>query len=77
MEQKRFSLEELKGFDGKNGKPAYVCYKGKVYDVSVSDQWTDGDHMGHLAGKDLTEDMEIAPHADDVMGRMKIVGVMV
>jgi predicted heme/steroid binding protein len=32
--------------------------------------------MGHVAGQDLTEDMEIAPHADDVMEKMKAVGVL-
>ena len=35
-----------------------------------------GDHMGHLAGQDLTEEMDIAPHADDVMEKMKVVGVL-
>ncbi len=73
---KKFTVDELRGFDGKAGRPAYVGYKGKVYDVSVSDQWGDGDHMGHEAGRDLTEDMDIAPHADDVMQKMKVVGVL-
>jgi predicted heme/steroid binding protein len=73
---KKFSVEELRNFDGKGGKPAYVGYKGKVYDVSDSDQWLEGDHMGHAAGLDLTLDMEIAPHADDVMQKMKVVGVL-
>ena len=72
----KFTLDELRQFDGKNGRPAYVGYKGKVYDVSDSDQWIDGDHMGHVAGQDLTEEMDIAPHADDVMEKMKAVGVL-
>jgi predicted heme/steroid binding protein len=53
-----------------------VGYKGKVYDVTESSQWSDGDHLGHEAGKDLTEQMEIAPHADDVMERFKAVGTL-
>ena len=72
----KFTLDELSQFDGKNGRPAYVGYKGKVYDVTDSDQWLDGDHMGHMAGQDLTEEMDIAPHADDVMEKMKAVGVL-
>ncbi len=72
----KFTLDELRQFDGKNGRPAYVGYKGKVYDVTDSDQWIDGDHMGHVAGQDLTEEMDIAPHADDVMEKMKTVGVL-
>jgi predicted heme/steroid binding protein len=72
--QKNFSKAELSKFDGKNGQPAYVVYKGKVYDVTESTQWLDGDHMGHTAGMDLSEAMDIAPHGGDVMDRMKVVG---
>ena len=51
-EEKKFTLEELAKYDGKNGNPAYVAYSGKVYDVSESSFWTDGDHLGsHEAGK--------------------------
>ena len=45
-EMKKFTLEELAKFDGKEGRPAYVAYKGKVYDVSESWMWEDGDHQG-------------------------------
>lgn len=75
-ETRKFTTAELGEFNGKNGKPAYVAYKGKVYDVTDSSQWLDGDHLGHEAGQDLTEEMEIAPHAEDVMDRMKQVGVL-
>jgi predicted heme/steroid binding protein len=74
---REFTIQELSIFNGKDGKPAYAAYKGKVYDVTDSSQWTGGDHLGHAAGEDLTEAMEIAPHADDVMERMKAVGVLI
>jgi predicted heme/steroid binding protein len=74
---KQFTLTELSQFDGKNGKAAYVGYKGKVYDVTDSDQWLEGDHTGHEAGQDLTAQMEIAPHGDEVMQKMKTVGTLV
>ena len=45
--------------------------------MTDSSQWIDGDHLGHAAGEDLTEQMEIAPHAEDVIERMKAVGVLV
>jgi predicted heme/steroid binding protein len=73
---KTFTQNELSQFNGKNGKPAYVGYKGKVYDVTDSDQWVVGDHTGHMAGQDLTEEMEIAPHNGEVMDRMKVVGTL-
>jgi predicted heme/steroid binding protein len=77
-ELRKFTLKELEEYDGKGGKPAYIAYKGKVYDVSESSLWLDGDHLGtHQAGKDLTEDMELAPHGDEVLERAKLIGTLV
>jgi predicted heme/steroid binding protein len=76
-EVKTFTTAQVAEFNGKDGKPAYVAYKGVVYEVTGSSQWLDGDHMGHEAGNDLTDQMEIAPHSDDVMERMKKVGTLV
>jgi predicted heme/steroid binding protein len=76
-ENKTFTTTQLAEFNGKNGKPAYLAYKGVVYDVTESYQWLDGDHLGHEAGQDLTDAMDIAPHSGDVMERMKKVGTLV
>lgn len=74
-ELKKFKLSELAKYDGKEGRPAYVAYKGKVYDVTESWLWEDGDHQGlHEAGKDLTEDMEDAPHDEDNVFNFQVVG---
>jgi predicted heme/steroid binding protein len=76
--ERKFTVEELKRYDGKDGRPAYIAYKGKVYDVTEDFLWTGGDHQGeHAAGRDLTEDMALAPHGDDVVERVKLVGVLV
>jgi predicted heme/steroid binding protein len=78
--ERQFTLEELKLNDGKNGKPAYIAFKGKVYDVSDDFLWVDGDHQGeHSAGQELTEAMQHAPHMEDVLERspMKIIGILV
>jgi len=57
-----FTLEELKEFDGREGRPAYVAYEGKVYDLTESAMWPDGDHEGeHGAGGDLTSEQADAP----------------
>jgi predicted heme/steroid binding protein len=73
----KFTAQELSQFDGKDGKPAYVAYKGKVYDVADSYQWVEGEHLEHAAGQDLTKQMDVAPHGEEVMERMKIVGILV
>jgi predicted heme/steroid binding protein len=71
-------MAELAQNNGQDGKPAYVAFKGKVYDVSDSAFWLYGDHMGtHQAGKDLTQELELAPHREETLQRMKLVGVLV
>ncbi len=75
--EKQFTIEELKEYNGKNGKPAYIAYKGKIYDVTDDYLWTDGEHQGeHSAGADLTEEMSLAPHMEDVLERVKLVGTL-
>jgi predicted heme/steroid binding protein len=76
-ETKKITKSELSKFNGKNGNPAYVGYKGKVYDVTESSQWSEGNHLGHEAGIDFTESMEFAPHADDVIERFKAIGTLI
>ena len=77
-ELKKVTKQELEENNGKNGKPAYFVYKGKVYDVSQSSFWIDGDHLGmHEAGRDLTEELEMAPHREENLQRVKLVGTLV
>lgn len=75
---KKFTLQELKQYDGREGRPAYIAYKGKVYDVTESYLWLDGDHQGqHEAGKDLTEEIGLAPHGEETLEKVKLIGVLV
>ncbi|NLN76588.1 MAG: cytochrome B5 [Armatimonadetes bacterium] len=71
---KSFTGEELAKYDGTGDNPAYVAYNGKVYDVSAGQNWDGGSHYEHLAGMDLTEEMQDAPHDDDVMSEFPVVG---
>ncbi len=76
--ERKFTLEELKQYDGREGRPAYIAYKGKVYDVTDDFLWVDGDHQGqHTAGGDLTDEMSIAPHGEETLERVKLIGVLV
>jgi predicted heme/steroid binding protein len=74
-ELKTFTLEQLQRFDGTGEKPIYVAYKGKVYDLSTSPLFQGEKRMRcHLAGKDLTKDIDIAPHGEDLVFKFPVVG---
>ena len=46
VELKKFNLEELKRYNGQEGKPAYLAFEGKVYDVTDNSSWRTGNHRG-------------------------------
>lgn len=73
--ERQFTLAELSQYDGKDGKPVYIAYKGKVYDASNSRLWKTGKHAAsHVAGTDLTEALAKAPHTEAVLSRLPILG---
>ncbi len=75
--EREFTLEELEQFNGTDGKPAYFAYQGKVYEVTGSETWENGDHLGaHQAGTDLTEAMAEAPHGEEVLEACSPIGVL-
>ncbi|MDI3484390.1 MAG: hypothetical protein PWQ74_977 [Methanobacteriaceae archaeon] len=72
-----FTLEDLKKFNGKNGTPAYVACDGKVYDVSDSFLWRDGEHqVTHKGGGDLSDEISKAPHGIELLEKFPIVGIL-
>ena len=69
------TLVELAHFNGKEGAPAYIGYKGKIYDVSASKKWKNGEHMRKVkAGEDLTQMISQAPHGEEKVFTMPEVG---
>jgi len=74
---KEFSREELAKYNGKNGTPAYIGYKGNVYDVSGSSLWRSGNHQfRHHAGQDLSDGLRQAPHGEDMLERVVLIGTL-
>ncbi len=74
---RKFNKKELAKYDGKNSAPAYVAYNGKVYDVSSSFLWKNGNHqVFHTAGQDLTANLEQAPHGATLLEKFPVVGVL-
>lgn len=75
---RQFTLKELSNYDGQNGRPAYIAYAGKVYDVSKSWYWQNGTHQAlHIAGQDLTNLLAKAPHGADLLERVPLIGFII
>jgi predicted heme/steroid binding protein len=69
------ALEELAACDGRQGRPAYFAYEGKIYDVTGLGLWRDGVHYGrHRAGEDLSNVLWEAPHDEEVVLECPVVG---
>ncbi len=69
------SPESLSRFDGKEGRPGYIAYKGVIYDVTGSKLWREGNHLKkHFAGTDLTDVLRTAPHGEEKVDKMPAVG---
>jgi predicted heme/steroid binding protein len=75
MENGNCTVEGLCHFDGRDGRPAYIAYKGMIYDVTKSRLWKNGSHVTkHAAGNDLTDILKNAPHGEDKVLAMPQVG---
>ena len=69
------TLTELAAFDGEEGRPAYIAFKGKIYDISLNIFWQNGNHLDrHRAGVDLTDMISQAPHGEEHILFMPEVG---
>lgn len=73
-----FTRDDLAACHGRDSAPAFVAYRGRVYDVGGSFLWRRGRHQAlHDAGADLTEALAGAPHGDDVLDGFPVVGFVV
>ena len=78
QDKKDLTPDELLQFDGREERQAYIAYTGDVYDVSRSKLWKGGSHMKrHAAGFDLTSALSAAPHGEDRVLGMPIVGKLI
>jgi predicted heme/steroid binding protein/uncharacterized membrane protein len=76
--ERQITEDELRKCDGQEGRPAWVAFRGKVYDVSASQRWPGGTHMKrHQVGRDLTREFAAAPHDESVFQRLPLVGTLV
>jgi predicted heme/steroid binding protein len=75
MDRIELTPTQLSRFDGKEGRPAYIAYRGDIYDVTDSFLWMRGRHQAlHQAGQDLTDVLDDAPHGEDLLKRVPRIG---
>lgn len=76
--ERQFDEMELRGYNGEGNRPAYIAYRGIVYDVTDAPNWRGGMHRAlHYSGLDLTRSLRKAPHDEGVFQRVPRVGVLV
>lgn len=73
----QLTLEELAMYDGKEGNDAYIAVDGVIYDVTGVSAWTNGTHNGNMAGTDVTDAIDSAPHGDSVLDGLEVVGEII
>ncbi|OQQ77749.1 cytochrome B5 [Ligilactobacillus salivarius] len=74
MAEKIFTLDELKNYDGKEGRKAYIAVDGVVYDVTNVAAWQGGTHHGNNAGNDVSDRIVKAPHGKPTLEKLEVVG---
>ncbi len=77
MPDMELSLEELAQKDGKEGRPVYIAYEGKIYDVSRSKSLENRHpHEAPFFRKGPHYRYGRAPHGPEVLQRYPQVGVI-
>ncbi|MGA6994201.1 MAG: CopD family protein, partial [Candidatus Deferrimicrobiaceae bacterium] len=73
--QKDMTVDDLSGYDGKDGRPAYFAYGGRIFEATESKLWKGGSHVGrHQAGFDLSDALKEAPHGEEKIISLPLVG---
>ena len=68
-----YTKSQLALRNGQDKPQIWVAYLGFIYDVSESRLWRDGKHYEHWAGQDLTDELNDAPHTENVFEKFKII----
>ena len=74
-DEKIINENELRRNNGDNGN-MYIAFGGVVYNVTDCPRWRTGLHEGlHFPGQDLTQELEEAPHGEEVFQRLTVIRV--
>jgi predicted heme/steroid binding protein len=68
-----YTRQQLALRNGQDKPEIWVAYNGLIYDVTESRLWRDGKHYEHWAGQDLTEELQEAPHTEEVFQKFQVI----
>lgn len=69
--------QQLSLRNGQDRPEIWIAFKGLVYDVSLSRLWRNGTHYEHWAGQDLTDELQDAPHNENVFDKFEPIGHLI
>lgn len=71
---------ELLKADGKDGRNCWVAVDGKVYDLSNSQNWDNGEHTTSegqaRCGGDMSSVIDKSPHGRKMLDQLDVVGTL-
>ncbi|HEX21517.1 MAG TPA: hypothetical protein ENH19_02550 [Actinobacteria bacterium] len=69
-----FTSKDLKENNGVGGRPIYLAFKGKVYDLTNAFLWQGGVHEGHAVGAMAIAELSEAPHGPELLESFPVIG---
>jgi len=76
----KISSADLAKNNGKSGSACWVAVNGKVYNVSSSPKWKNGQHTPSdgraFCGADMSDVIGQSPHGATVLGGLPVVGTL-
>jgi predicted heme/steroid binding protein len=74
---KEYTRAQLALRNGNDREEIWCAYQGLIYELNKSRLWRNGKHYEHWAGQDLTDEMQDAPHTENVFDKFCVVGKLV
>lgn len=73
----QLTIGDLAAYDGVGDNYAYIAVNGVIYDVTNVSAWNGGEHNGNVAGTDVSDVINNAPHGDSVLENLTVVGEII
>ncbi len=76
-ELKEYTRAQLALRNGQDKPQIWIAFRGLIYEVTSSRLWRNGKHYEHWAGQDLTQELDDAPHNENVFDKFEPIGKLI